>query len=42
MGAALIFALEIALFIGAIIITNRVKAKPVPVKVRVDSDRRTR
>lgn len=40
MGAVLLFALEIALFIGAIIITNRVKVKPAPVKVRVDSNRR--
>ena len=42
MGAILMFALEITLFIGAILIINRSKVQPVPVKVRVDSDKKNR
>jgi len=42
MGTVLIVAFEIALFIGAILISDLVKVKRVPVKVRVDSDVKAR
>lgn len=40
MGTVLIVALEITLFVGAILISDLVKVKPAPVKVRVDFDKK--
>jgi hypothetical protein len=42
MGTVLIVVGEVALLIGAILISNLVKVKPVPIKVRADSDRNAR
>lgn len=42
MGTVITIAMEIAIFIGDIMTSYMVNVKPVPVKVRVDSDRRAR
>lgn len=42
MGTVLIVAMGIALFVGAILISDLVKVKPAPVRVKADQDRKTR
>ena len=42
MGVVLIIALEIAFFVGYFIIWKWINVKPIPVKVKVDSDGRSR
>ena len=42
MGTVLTIAMEIAFFIGAFLISDLVKVKPAPIKVRVDQDRKAR
>jgi len=41
-GTVLTIAMEIAIFIGDIMISYMMKVKPVPVKVRVDSNKKNR
>lgn len=42
MGTVLIVAMEIAFFVGSFLIWKWINVKPIPVKVRVDSDRNGR
>ncbi|WP_255447717.1 hypothetical protein [Ancylomarina sp. 16SWW S1-10-2] len=42
MGAVLIIALEIAFFVGYFLIWKWINVKPISVKVKVDSYRRSR